>query len=208
MTLWTQSLYQYMDTTVPMLYQYMDTTVPIKRVVVGLNELRCIKLVAVLAYSRCRVRNSFRYCDHHWVSSAPSVLCLEMSAHAGPWYMNFRSSGRVGSPQRCESATTWLRQGNEGCKTEGQCLLPVWSPSVYFSPPVVFYCSRSSMSDQRCLSKCIHAGCIFSNSGIFVPESFSWQTPTWPSLTSWQLLRAASNVGFGILGQDAGWSLL
>lgn len=114
MTLWTQSL-----------YQYMDTTVPIKRVVVGLNELRCIKLIAVLAYSRCWVKNSFQYCDHHWVSSAPSVLCLEMSAHAGPWYMNFRSSGRVGSPQRCESATTWLRPGNEGCKTEGQCLLPV-----------------------------------------------------------------------------------
>lgn len=160
MTLWTQSL-----------YQYMDTTVPIKRVVEGLNELRCIKLVAVLAYSRCRVRNSFQYCDHHWVSSAPSVLCLEMSAHAGPWYMNFRSSGRVGSPQRCESATTWLRQGNEGCKTEGQCLLPVWSPSVYFSSPVVSYCSRSSMSDQRRLSKCIYAGCIFSMEYLFQKAS-------------------------------------
>lgn len=196
MTLWTQSL-----------YQYMDTTVPIKRVVVGLNELRCIKLVAVLAYSRCRVRNSFQYCDHHWVSSAPSVLCLEMSAHAGPWYMNFRSSGRVGSPQRCESATTWLRQGNEGCKTEGRCLLPVWNPSVYFSPPSSFLLFQELHVWSTPPFK-VHSCRLHFQHGIFVPESFSWQTPTWPSLISWQLLRAASNIGFGILGQDAGWTLL
>lgn len=86
----------------------MDIIVPVERVVVGLNELRCIKLIAVLACSRFSVRSSFQYCHHHhyWVSSGPLVLCLEMSAHCGPYYVNFRSSGRVSSPQQCKSATT------------------------------------------------------------------------------------------------------
>lgn len=76
--------------------------------------------MALLAYNRCSMR---------------------------PGYMNFRSSGRVLSPQWYKSATTWLRSGNESCKTKAIASF-LCSPSVYFSSPVVSYYSRNSMSDQ------------------------------------------------------------
>lgn len=52
---------------------------------VGVNERRCLQLIALLGYSRCSTRSSFHCCHHrcHWVPSGPSVLRLEVSPTVG-----------------------------------------------------------------------------------------------------------------------------